>query len=336
MKTAFVYAGQGSQRVGMGKDFQEAEPLFAQTLEQAAQLVRAETDFDLKKCCFEGPREMLDDTRYTQPCMCAFAVGVTRLLQKAGFHADYTLGLSLGEYSALYAAGVLTMEQLFPLIAYRGKVMAEAVTERAVKMVAVLKAGAGKPAGQGEQIITEACRRAGVQTGLVAEVANYNSPDQTVISGDATAIDLACTFLREAGVRTMIPLAVSGPFHTSLMKPAGDRLRERLRQIAFGSPHAVVVHNLTAAPIRSGESYADLLEQQVQRCVRLEESIHYLASQGVTQVIEIGPGDTLAKLIRKTEPSLTVSSISTWADYRTLINAAQGAEEGEPDGTEHR
>ena len=327
-KLGFVYAGQGSQFVGMGKDFYEKEPVFAQAFDQAAELVRSETDFDLKKCCFEGPEQQLGSTRYTQPCMTAFAVGITELLKARGITPDVTLGLSLGEYGALYGAGVLTKEELLPLIAYRGKVMEEVVQGREVKMAAILKMDAETieqtclvaqdriNAELAQQDTSGSYSYFADQVPLVVEVANYNCPGQIVISGDTKAVDLACEMLREKGAKRIIPLAVSGPFHTSLMKPAGDKLRDKLDQTVFHPAQAMVIHNLTAREKQGNESYQELLEKQVQSSVRLEESIRYLAMSGVDKVIEIGPGDTISKFIRKTVPELACISISKWEDLK--------------------
>lgn len=324
MKLGFVYAGQGSQNVGMGKDFYEQYPLFRENMDKAEELVRTETDFHLKKCCFEGPAEMLGSTRYTQPCMVAYAIGVTELLKHENLIPSLTLGLSLGEYSALYSAGVLTRESVLPLVAYRGRVMEEAVTGRAVKMAAVLMMTADvieAACEEAQRQLREAGNRQGTDGRLVAEVANYNCPGQIVISGDAEAVDLACAILKEKGAKRIMPLAVSGPFHTSLMKPAGEKLRERLETIAFQKPEAEVIHNLTGRPREENESYVNLLEKQVQCSVRLEESLRYMAEQKPDAVIEIGPGNTIGKFLKKIVPEMKVYSISTAENFRETVTA---------------
>lgn len=329
MKLGFVYAGQGSQKVGMGKDFYETYPLFRETLDHAQEWVKDVTDFDLKKLCFEGPMEELSQTRFTQPCMVSFAVGITKLFEKEGICPEYTCGLSLGEYSALYAAGVLQEEEVLKLVAYRGKVMAEAVSGREVKMSAVLMVD--------RDTVVECCKEAtdrlknefvtisGAVTTehYVVQAANFNCPGQIVISGDAAAVDLATELIKEKGGKRVVPLAVSGPFHTSLMKPAGDKLREKLDQTSFGEQKAEVIFNATGLPKKAEESYEDILEKQVQSSVYLEDSIRYMAGQGVDTIIEIGPGATISKFIQKTAPEIKTYHIDTVDDFNEVLQVFQ-------------
>jgi [acyl-carrier-protein] S-malonyltransferase len=316
MKLGFVYAGQGSQKVGMGKDFYETYPLFAETIDRAAEAVKTETDFDLKACSFEGPMEQLSKTRFTQPCMVAFAVGITKLLAGEGITPEYVCGLSLGEYSALYSAGVFDEETVTKLVAYRGRVMEEAVKDREVKMSAVLMTA--------RDIIEKCCSEATErfkEQGLLVQVANYNCPGQIVISGDAQAVDLASELLRECGTKRIVPLPVSGPFHTALMKPAGDALAERFREVDFAPEKATVIFNTTGRSMQEGESIAALLEKQVQSSVYLEDSIRYMAKQGVDTIVEIGPGNTISKFVKKTAPDVTVYSIDSVKDYEDVLAA---------------
>jgi [acyl-carrier-protein] S-malonyltransferase len=316
MKLGFVYAGQGSQKVGMGKDFYEAFPLFAETVDRAAEAVRTETDFDLKACCFDGPIEQLSKTRYTQPCMVAFAVGVTKLLKKEGIAPEYVGGLSLGEYSALYAAEVLDEDTVTKLVAYRGRVMEEAVKDREVKMSAVLMTA--------RDTIENCCKEATEslkEQGFLVQVANYNCPGQIVISGDAQAVDLASELLKESGTKRIVPLPVSGPFHTALMKPAGDALAARFPEVDFAPEKATVIFNVTGLPKQDGEDIAGLLEKQVQSSVYLEDSIRYMAEQGVDTIVEIGPGNTISKFVKKTAPDVKVYSIDSVKDYEAVLAA---------------
>lgn len=314
MKLGFVYAGQGSQKPGMGKDFYEMYPVFAKAMDDAAKNVIPETDFDLKECCFSGPMETLSKTRYTQPCMVAFAVGVTKLLKEANLKPEYVCGLSLGEYSALYAAGVLDEETVLKLVAYRGKVMEEAVVDRTVKMAAVLMID--------REVIAECCKIATEECkeeGLLVQVANYNCPGQVVISGDAKALDRAAELLKEKGTKRILPLPVSGPFHTSLMKPAGEALAKRFLDITFAPEQETVIYNVTGLPKQEGQEIAGLLEKQVQSSVYLEDSIRYMASHGVDTIVEIGPGNTISKLIKKTAPEIAVYAIDSVDDFKKVI-----------------
>lgn len=261
--------------------------------------------------------EQLSQTKYTQPCMVAYALGITRLLKEKGIQPEYVLGLSLGEYSALCAANVIDEETVIKLVAFRGNAMEQAVTGREVKMSAVLM--------MDREVIEESCKEAreklsGTENGVV-EVANYNCPGQIVISGDAAAVELASQILAEKGAKRIIPLAVSGPFHTSLMKPAGDQLCERFKSVSFEKQTAEVIFNVTGKPMAEGESVPQLLEKQVQSSVRLEDSIRYLAEQGVDTVIEIGPGNTISKFIKKTVKDMKVYSIDKVESFEQTVEA---------------
>ena len=195
MKLAFLYAGQGAQHVGMGRDLYETYPAFRAVLDSAP------VDFDLKQLCFDGPEDRLNDTRYTQPCMVAFAAGVTALLKEAGIVPDYTAGLSLGEYSALHCAGVLDAPSAISLVAFRGQAMADAVKDRPCGMAAVLNLD--------RDALKQVCEEAS-DAGVV-ECTNFNCPGQIVISGDAAAVDRAGELAKAAGAKRVLPLKVSGP-----------------------------------------------------------------------------------------------------------------------------
>ena len=309
MKLAFMYAGQGSQYVGMGKDFYEAYPEFREVMDHT------DVGFDVKDCCFNGPAEMLNTTKYTQPCMVAFAVGVTKILENKGIVPEMAAGLSLGEYSALYAAGVFDEQQVISLVAFRGQSMAEAVVDRACKMAAVINLDRERVeaccAQAHEEFKDEACN--------VVEPTNYNCPGQIVISGDVAPVDRAIELLTEAGARRCIPLVVSGPFHTSLMKPAGDKLRERFKEESFGDMKIPVVFNSLGRFKTEEESIPALLEKQVQHSIYIEDSIRYMAEQGVDTIVEIGPGTALSKFVKKTCPEITCYSVEKVADVDALL-----------------
>ena len=308
-KLAFVYAGQGSQKVGMGRDLYAQYPAFRAVLD------RAPFDFDLKALCFDGPEETLSQTQYTQPCMVAFAAGVTAVLYENGIVPAYAAGLSLGEYSALHAAGAFDAETAIGLVAYRGKAMTEAAEGLSCGMQAVL--------GLDREPLQAAC---GAASGLgVCQIANYNCPGQLVIAGEAAAVEKAAALAREAGAKRCVPLHVSGPFHTSLMRPAGDALARRFENLSFSPLRFPVVHNATGKPTQEDETLAGLLEQQVQRPVYFEDSIRWLAAQGVDTIIEIGPGRTLSGFIRKIDKTIKTYAVEDCAGLDAVLAALKGA-----------
>lgn len=224
MKLAFLYAGQGSQHAGMGADLYESSPVFRKVFDEAAAVL----DFDLKTTCFEDPEGVINLTRYTQPCMVAFAAGVTAMLADAGIRPEYAAGLSLGEYSALECADVLDAKSAVELVAFRGQAMAKASEGLDCGMTAVLMLDRDK---------LQACCNQASDLGVV-QICNYNCPGQLVIGGDKAAVDKAAELALAAGARRCLPLNVSGPFHTSLMHPAGDALREiRTGPCRSGSGH---------------------------------------------------------------------------------------------------
>ncbi len=295
MKLGFLYAGQGSQAVGMGKDLYESYPAFRQVLDAA------NPGFDVKTVSFEGPAETLNETKYTQPCMVAFAVGLTRVLAEEGIRPDMAAGLSLGEYSALYAAGVLEEKQVLDLVAFRGNAMQSAVKGRDCGMIAVL--------GLDREKVFEGTARIRAQfPELVCEPANFNCPGQITVSGDAEAVNAAAEVMKELGAKRVMPVKVSGPFHTSLMKPAGDALAERFKGESFGEMQIPVIFNTLGHEKSAEETIPQLLEKQVQTSVYFEDTIRYMAEQGVELFVEIGPGKTLSKFVQKTVevPCVTV------------------------------
>lgn len=308
MSLAFLNAGQGSQHPGMGADLYEAHPAFRAVLDAAG------VDFDLKTTMFTDPDGVLNLTEYTQPCMVAFAAGMTALLAERGIVPDYAAGLSLGEYSALQCAGVFTAPQAISLAAFRGKAMAAAAAGRPCGMTAVL--------GLDREKLQEACRQA-AGAGVV-EIANYNCPGQLVIGGEQAAVDKAAALAKELGAKRCLPLKVSGPFHTSLLAPAGDALREKFKETAFGAMRIPVLFNCLGREMGPEDTIPALLEKQVQTSVYMEDTIRRLAELGVDTIVEIGPGKALIGFVKKTAPAIKTYAVETCADLDALSAALKG------------
>lgn len=290
MKLALLFAGQGAQKVGMGRDLYDGCAAFRDTLDQVQDVL----DFDLKALMWEGLEEQLSQTQYTQPAMVAFAAGVVAVLREAGVLPAAAAGLSLGEYSALLAAGVLDPVTAVELVACRGRAMAQAVAGRPSAMAAVL--GLDRAALQG------ACARAA--QGQVVEIANYNCPGQMVVGGDRDAVDRACALAKEAGAKRCLPLKVSGPFHTSLMAPAGEALGRKLETVPLGEMAYPVYFNCLGGPMGPGDTVPALLRKQVQSSVYLEDTLVRMAADGIDTILEIGPGRVLSGFVKKTVPQL--------------------------------
>ena len=308
MSLAFLYAGQGTQHPGMGADLYEAYPAFRAVVDSA------DVDFDLKTIMFSDPDGVLNQTEYTQPCMVAFAAGMTAVLAEMGITPDYAAGLSLGEYSALQCAGVFTAAQAVSLAAFRGCAMAQAAAGRPCGMIAVL--------GLDREKLAEACQKA-ADAGVV-EIANYNCPGQLVIGGEKAAVDKAAGIAKELGAKRCLPLKVSGPFHTSLLSPAGDALRERFRTEQFGEMRIPVLFNCLGREMRPDDTIPALLEKQVQSSVYMEDTIRRLAELGVDTIVEIGPGKALSGFVKKTAPAIKTYAVETCADLEALSAALKG------------
>lgn len=308
MKLAFLYAGQGSQHVGMGRDLYEAYPAFRRVFDQAP------VDFDLKRLCFEGPEEQLAQTRYTQPCMVAFAAGVTAVLYEKGIRPQAAAGLSLGEYSALHGAGVFDAETAVELAAFRGRAMEQAAQGRDTAMAAVLMLGRAE---------LESCCATASYLGTV-EIANLNCPGQIVIGGDAAAVGAAGRLAMEAGARRVIPLKVSGPFHTALMAPAGEALREKFKSLPFGPMEFPVLFNCLGGPMEQGDSIPELLVRQIKSTVHMEDTIRVLEKSGVEVVVEIGPGKALSGFVKKTAKAMKCYGVETAVELEAAVAALKG------------
>ncbi|OGC25633.1 [acyl-carrier-protein] S-malonyltransferase [candidate division WOR-1 bacterium RIFOXYB2_FULL_42_35] len=285
MKTAFVFPGQGSQTVGMGKDLAES------LLDQANQIL----GFDLKKLCFEGPEEELKKTEITQPAILTVSVAAFQQLATRNPQPATVAGHSLGEYSALVAAGAIKFGDAVKIVNLRGKFMQEAVPIGQGAMAAIIGGERAK--------IEEVC--AGIEG---VWPANFNSPGQIVISGQKEAVEKASAACKDAGAKRAIPLPVSAPFHCPLMQPAADKLKMELDKIEVKDATIPVIANVTAAAVTSAAEIRDLLVKQVTSPVLWEDSVKKMIADGVSSFVEVGPGKVLSGLIKKIDRNVETSN----------------------------
>ncbi len=311
---ALLFPGQGSQAVGMGRDVVEASPAARATFEAADRAL----GIALSTLCFAGPEEELRRTEIQQPAILTTSIALLRALEERGpLAARYVLGHSLGEYSALVAAGAIGFEDAVTLVAARGRFMQEAVPAGRGAMAALM--------GLEPDAVDEACKLAQEATGNVVASANYNSPQQTVIAGETSAVERAIVLAKERGAKRAVPLAVSAPFHCELMRPAAEKLAVELARVRFSDPRVPVVTNVEAEPNQRGDRIAGLLERQVTAPVRFAESVRRLAALGVTRVLEIGPGSVLTGLVARIERGLERANLGTLEELQAAAARESGA-----------
>lgn len=299
-KIAFIYPGQGSQKIGMGKDFYENSEISKNVFDKASE----ELDMNLTKLCFEE-NEYINNTKYTQPALVTTCLAMTRELMAENIRPDITAGLSLGEYAAIAAAGGILDIDAIKLVSKRGKYMDEAAGEGKGMMAAVL----GMETGTIEEIIKPIDG---------ASVANYNCPGQIVITGEKEAVKTAIEKLNEAGARKVIELNVSGPFHSKFLEPAGKKLAKKLENVEWKKLDIPYVTNVDAAVVDDITQTKDLLTKQVSSSVCWEQSICNMIDMGVDTFVEIGPGRTLTGFLKKIDRSVTALNVATIEDVKAL------------------
>lgn len=292
-KIAFVYPGQGTQYVGMGKELYEKNKRAKELFDK----IFNSLDIDLKKVMFEGPEDLLKRTDYTQPAIVSLSLVLTELLKEKGIEPDYVAGHSVGEFAAFGGANYLSIEDAVKLVAARGRIMREVAEKVNGSMAAVL--------GMNAEKIKEILK----SVDGVVEAVNFNEPNQTVIAGSKEAVEKACVVLKEAGAKRAIPLAVSGPFHSSLMKEAGEKLKEEAQKYTFNVGKVKIVANTNAELLESDSEVKDEIYEQSFGPVKWVDTINKLKSLGVTKIYEIGAGKVLSGLIKKIDKEIEVENI---------------------------
>ncbi|HXX15527.1 MAG TPA: ACP S-malonyltransferase [Candidatus Eremiobacteraceae bacterium] len=310
-KVAFIFPGQASQYAGMGKQLAEKFPVARAVFDEADEAL----GISISKLCFEGGEDELKLTANTQPAILTVSVAALRVLAEKGVIADYVAGHSLGEYSGLVAAGSLSFTDAVKLVRKRGAYMQEAVPAGQGAMAAIM--------GLAPTVVIDVCKRAA--QGEVCSAANLNSPEQTVISGQASAVKRGVEIASQSGAKRAVVLAVSAPFHSALMAPAQDRLEKDLVATKFGDLRMPLVTNVDADTIRKGEEARSALVRQVTMPVRWEESMRLLLDEGVNTFVEVGPGRVLIGLMRQIERSVTTLNVEDEKSLAATLDKIAGA-----------
>lgn len=302
MKIAFLFAGQGAQAVGMGKDFYDNYEIAKSIYDEFP---------NVRDLCFNGPADLLNQTKFAQPAMLLTSYVIAKVLEAHNILPEYACGLSLGEYSALAFANAWKLDDALKIITCRGDIMQNALPVGTTKMAAVI--------GLDRNIILDTIK----DIPGVCEIANYNCPGQIVITGDNNAIDLAMPKLKEAGARRVLPLNVSGAFHSSLLNDASKELRKVLNKYNHNNPRFKIIYNVSGH--EENDELNDLLERQICHSVYFEDSLKYLNDQGVDTYIEIGPGQTLISFVKKTLTDVNSFNVS---NVSGLVNLIEGLKSG--------
>jgi [acyl-carrier-protein] S-malonyltransferase len=300
-KVAFIFPGQGSQQVGMGADLVEEFAVAKETFAEADNAL----DIDISKLCFEGPAEDLQETSNTQPAILTTSIAVYRVLKEKGIEPDIVAGHSLGEYSALVAAGVLDFTDAVKLVRKRGQLMEEADGT----MAAII--------GLNAKEVEELCQKA--STAGIVEPANYNCPGQIVISGEKEGVEQATKLAQEAGAKKAVILNVSGPFHSSLMEPAGEKLSKELAEVTLNDAQVPVVTNINAEFTTKDEDFVQALIKQISGSVRWEESVKAMIEDGVDTFVEVGPGRVLKGFMRRIDRKVTALNVEDLASLEKTL-----------------
>ncbi|MGN8849722.1 ACP S-malonyltransferase [Bariatricus sp. HCP28S3_C2] len=300
-KIAFIYPGQGAQKAGMGKDFYENSELAKAVYDKASELLQ----IDMKALCFEE-NEKLDLTEYTQAALVTTCLAMTKVVEERGLKPDVTAGLSLGEYCAISVSGGMKEEDAIYLVRKRGILMQNTVPAGEGAMAAIL--------GMDASVIEE-----GIKDLEGVTVANYNCPGQIVITGETKAVEKAAEILKEAGAKRAVLLNVSGPFHSPMLKQAGEELAKEMEKVEMEPLQIPYVTNVTAEYVTDIRETKKLLAEQVAASVRWQESVERMIAEGVDTFVEIGPGKTLAGFLRKIDRSVKVYNIGTWEDIDKVV-----------------